>query len=81
MIQVFNNLFINARESMPDGGQIDLSIEPEFITSLVSSVLKAGQKPRLTLMQKGSLPLTENLKMLIVFTKQILEFGSSSRAI
>ncbi|HAM53255.1 MAG TPA: hybrid sensor histidine kinase/response regulator, partial [Nitrospiraceae bacterium] len=54
MNQVFNNLFINAKEAMPDGGRVEISASNVRITGSDHLPLKEGPYVKISLADQGA---------------------------
>ncbi|MHA1746162.1 MAG: ATP-binding protein, partial [Promethearchaeota archaeon] len=60
--QVFNNLIINAKEAMPEGGQIAISATNFTVTHNTDLPLKEGKYVRIVIMDSGEGIAQENLQ-------------------
>ena len=61
VIQVFNNILINAREAMPRGGTVTVSAKNIFISESEPLPLEAGDYVRVSLQDRGTGIPEENL--------------------
>ncbi len=60
--QVIHNLVLNARESMPDGGAIDITAENMYLTDVEGSNRDPGNYIRISIRDKGVGIAPENLE-------------------
>jgi two-component system cell cycle sensor histidine kinase/response regulator CckA len=64
MVQVINNMIMNAQESMPDGGSIKVTAENTFIKQGGSIPLKEGKYVKIAFQDRGIGIDDENLKQI-----------------
>ncbi len=59
--QVIHNLVLNARESMPDGGMVKITVENMYLTNVEGSDRQPGNYVRISVQDEGMGILPENI--------------------